>query len=110
MADTLLFWKARPGLTLPDEDIARELHWGEEVDGLIDLPVKEIIDRLKQEFPNHEELPGSLSANTPGGSSWEATWGWQFVKIELHDAPDEARAKLIELLAEFGCGVHEGPP
>ncbi|MCI0361742.1 MAG: hypothetical protein L0211_24925 [Planctomycetaceae bacterium] len=105
MADVLLFWKARPDLNLPAEAIAREINWGEEVDGLIDLPVKEIIDRLKAEFPEHDERPGSLAAKTPGGGSWEATWGWQFFRVELHDAEGDARQRLMDVLAEFGCGV-----
>ncbi len=108
MPDTLLFWKPRPDLAMPPEDIARELNWGEEVEGLIDLPVKEIIDRLKTEFPDYDELPGTLSASTPGGGSWESTWGWQFFKVALQDAPDDARQRIIDVLAEFGCGVHEG--
>jgi hypothetical protein len=107
MPDTLLFWKARPDLAMPPEAIARELNWGEEVEGLVDLQVKEIIDRLKVEFPDYDEQPGTLSANAPGGGSWEATWGWQFFKVELRDAPDDARQKLIDVLAEFGCGVHQ---
>jgi hypothetical protein len=114
MPENLLFWKARPDLALPAADIARELNWGEEVEGLMDLPVKEIIDRLKQEFPNHEERPGSLTASTPAGESWEATWGWQFFKVELREPPEgqpmeSARERIEEILAGFGCGEHEVP-
>jgi hypothetical protein len=107
MSDILLFWKPRPELAMPPEAVARELNWGEEVAGLIDLPVKEIIDRLKSEFPEHDEQPGLLTAKTPGGGSWEATWGWQFVKVELRDASDDARQRLTDVLAEFGADVHE---
>jgi hypothetical protein len=107
MADVLLFWKPGPDLDMPAEAIARELNWGEEVQGLIDLPVKEIIDRLKAEFADHDETPGLLTAKAPGGGSWEATWGWQFFKVELSEVPDDARQRVIDVLAEFGCGVHE---
>jgi len=107
MSDILLFWKARPDLALPPDAVARELNWGEEVEGLIDLPVKEIIDRLKAEFPDHVERPGLLTAKTPSGGSWEATWAWQFFKVELRDMPDDARQRVIDVLADFGCGVHE---
>ena len=107
MSEILLFWKARPDLAMPPEDVARELNWGEEVEGLIDLPVKEIIDRLKTAFPEHDERPGSLTAKTAGGGSWEATWAWQFFKVELRDVPEAARQQVIDVLAEFGCGPHE---
>jgi hypothetical protein len=107
MNESLLFWKARPDLALSPDAIARELNWGEEVVGLVDLPVKEIIDRLKTEFPDHDERPGSLAAQTRGGGSWEATWAWQFFKVELRGVPDDARQRVIDVLADFGCGVHE---
>ena len=60
-AAQLLFWKPGPKVKLSAPEIARELVWGEEVEGLIDLPVREIIDRLKAEFPQHEEKSGVLS-------------------------------------------------
>src|SRR6185312_11983503 len=43
----LLFWKAGPALKLSAPEVTRELVWGEEVDGLVDLPIREILDRLK---------------------------------------------------------------
>jgi len=107
MFEILLFWKARPDLAMPPEAVARELNWGEEVEGLVDLPVKEIIDRLKAEFSNHDERPGSLTAKAPSGGSWEATWAWQFFKVELRDGSDDTRQKIIDILADFGCGMHE---
>ena len=107
MPDILLFWKQRTQLALSAEEIARELNWGEEVEGLVDLPVREILDRLKAEFAQHDERPGLLVAKLLDGGSWEATWGWQFVKIELHEAASDVRHRLIDLLAEFGCTVHE---
>ena len=107
MSETLLFWKPRPDLAMAPDAVARELNWGEEVEGLIDLPVKEIIDRLKAEFPDHDERPGLLTAKTTGGGSWEATWGWQFVKVELRDVPDDARQRFIDVLADFGAAMHE---
>ena len=107
MPDVLLFWKQRSELALSAEEIARELNWGEEVAGLEDLPVREVLDRLKAEFGQHDERPGLLVTRSPEGGSWEATWGWQFVKIELHEAASEVRQRLIDVLAEFGCRVHE---
>ena len=95
MADVLLFWNQGPSVALPPAEIARELTWGEDVPGLIDLPVKEIIDRLKAAFPQHEERAGLLAGRTASGR-FEATWTWQHVKVECHDLADEDRQRLIE--------------
>lgn len=95
MADVLMFWNAGPSVRLSPAEIGQELTWGEEVPGLIDLPVKEIIDRLKSAFPNHEERPGLLVCQGTSGR-FEATWTWQHIKAECHDLPDEDRERLIE--------------
>ena len=107
MSETLMFWKARNELALPPELVAQELHWGEEVNGLVDLPVKEILDRLKLEFPHFDEQPGLLKAQTVVGGQWQASWTWQHLKIELQDVPEVARQRLMDVLAEFGCRVYE---
>lgn len=94
-ATVLLFWNAGPQVRLTAPEICRELTWGEEVEGLIDLPIKEIIDRLKVAFPDHEERPGLLICRTEGGS-FEVTWTWQFVKVAGAELNEDDRAKLIE--------------
>jgi hypothetical protein len=83
-------------------EVARELLWGEEVDGLIDIPVREILDRLKHEFPRHEENSGLLLGHGATGS-FEATWTWQFVKIECRELALSEREKLSDAIESFGC-------
>jgi hypothetical protein len=95
MADVLMFWNEGPRVALSPADIARELNWGEDVPGLIDLPVKEIIERLKVAFPRHDERPGLLVGHASSGR-FEATWTWQHVKAECHELADEDRQRLIE--------------
>jgi hypothetical protein len=86
--------------------VARELTWGEEVDGLIDLPVREIIDRLKAEFPQHEEKPGHLTGHGSAGS-FEATWTWQHVSVQCRDLPVDDRQRLIDAIESFDCMAYE---
>jgi hypothetical protein len=104
MSDILLFWNAGPKVTLSPPEIARELQWGEEVNGLIDLPVKEIIDQLKAAFPAHEEGAGLLVGHG-GVGTFEATWTWQFVKVDCKDLPPGDRQKLIDTI---GCQAFDG--
>jgi hypothetical protein len=97
MAETLLFWNAGPQVKLSPPEICRELTWGEDVEGLIDLPVKEIIDRLMAAFPRHKEGPGELTGHGTSGS-FDATWTWQHIKVELHDLAEDDRQRLIEAI------------
>jgi hypothetical protein len=105
-ADQLLFWNPGPNVRLSPMEVAQELTWGEEVEGLIDLPVKEIIDRLKSEFPQHDEQPGTLVAHG-GIGKFEATWTWQHLRVECHDLPAADRQRLIDAVESFGCMAYD---
>jgi hypothetical protein len=107
MPEILLFWRPRADLALSPAEIAREVLWGEEVEGLVDLPIKEVIERLKAEFPQHRETSGLLVLHVDDGRI-ETTWTWQHVKAELHDVPDADRERLTAVLGQFGCEAFEG--
>jgi len=108
-ANQLLFWNPGPSVRLSPAEIARELVWGEEVEGLIDLPVKEMIERLKTEFPQHDEQPGTLVARI-GDGKFEATWTWQHLRIDCHELPAAARQRLIDTVESFGCMAYAPQP
>jgi hypothetical protein len=108
-ADQLLFWNAGPNVRLSPAEIARELMWGEEVEGLVDLPVKEMIERLKSEFPQHDEQPGTLVARAAAGK-FEATWTWQHLRADCHDLPAADRQRLIDAVESFGCMAYDPQP
>ena len=101
-AAPLLFWKAGPSVKLSAPEIARELMWGEDVEGLIDLPIREIIDRLKADFPLHEEQPGAFLGRGESGS-FEATWTWQHVRATCRDLAASDRERLIDAVEAFDC-------
>ena len=108
-ASDVLFWKPGPNVKLSAPEVARELTWGEEVEGLIDLPIREIIDRLKAEFPHHEEKSGLLIGHAASGS-FEATWTWQYLKVHCRDLPPADRQQLIDAAESFDCMAYELPP
>jgi hypothetical protein len=105
-AARLLFWKPGPKVKLSAPEIAREIVWGEEVEGLIDLPVREIIDRLKAEFPQCEEKSGLLVCRADAGTC-EITWSWQFLRAECQDLATADRERLIEAVESFDCMAYE---
>jgi hypothetical protein len=103
----LLFWIQGPNVRLSSAEVARELGFGEEVEGLIDLPVKEILDKLKAEFPRHDEQPGALLVHADGGT-FEATWTWQHLRVDCRDLPAADQQHLIETIEAFGCMAYDG--
>ena len=106
MPYTLYFWNQPAGFSPPHAHVAQELQYGNDVEELIDLPVKEIIDRLKAEFPGAVEKAGVLTAQADSGS-FEASWSWQFVRLDCHDLTDDTRQRLCEIMQEFSASAYD---
>jgi hypothetical protein len=87
-------------------DIQRMIDAGEDADGLADLPIKDMLARLKAEFSGCKEVAGSLAWQS-GDERWQATWGWQFLRLESDCLHDERRDKFFDLAREFGCSVFD---
>jgi hypothetical protein len=105
MSDMLLFWNPGPNLRLSPAEVAREIVWGEEVDGLIDLDVRDIIERLKAAFPDHQEQSGQLIGRGTAGT-FEATWTWQHVRVDCRDLAGKDRQRLIDTIEAAGCQAY----
>jgi len=106
MKTTLIFWRQRPGTTLSPAAIAQELQYGNEVDRLLDLPVREILERLKEAFPEAVEKAGEL-VWSHGEEALEATWTWQHVRLDSQGLSDENRGRLLAIFEAFDCPAYD---
>ena len=106
MASVFVFWKRHPSLAMAAEAIAQELQWGEDVEGLIDLPIKEMLDQLKAAFPSHTEKPGQLICRA-GQGQIVATWTWQFMRLECTDVEPDEQERAAEIIRNFGCATYD---
>jgi hypothetical protein len=106
MRQTLIFWQTGPGVELSADAIAQELSFGEDVAGLVDLPIKEIIGRIKAEFPESEERTGLLVGRGIAGP-FEVNWSWQFFRVEAAHLDDADRKTFGSIGREFGCEPYE---
>lgn len=102
MRPLLTFWKSNQTHTLSDAEIHDILLRDEDVEGLVDLPIKEIIDRIKHAFPGVVEEAGALQwKHEP--DAFRATWTWQFLRIEAEQLTDEYVDTLLAIAREFNC-------
>ncbi len=109
MQSLLAFWK--PSTTNPPIDpprVYQELYYGEDVEGLIDLPIQEILADLKTEFPQHEERAGILLTHGALGPL-EWNWSWQHVRVAAKDLAPEERERILGVLQKYGCGTFDVP-
>ena len=107
MTQSLMFWKASPNIGKDAAAVAQELDFGDEVEGLIDLPVKEVIERIKAAFPKCEERAGLLVCRS-GAGMFEVSWTWQVIKVQFGDLGEVDRQTLIAIGREFGCEAYPG--
>lgn len=108
MANVIYLWREERETGLAAGEIQRQLDAGNDAEGLADLPIKEMIDRLKNDFPGCKEAAGLLTWQS-GEELWRATWTWQFMRLESEYLNDEHRDKFFELARSFSCPVYDAP-
>jgi hypothetical protein len=106
MATFLYLWREVSPLSLPPADAARQLDAGDDLEGLADLPIKEMLDQLKREFSGCKEVAGLLGwiGET---SRWKATWSWQYLRIEGENLHDDQRERFFQLARDFHCSLFD---
>ena len=102
----LLLWREATELGLSPAVIQRRLNAGDDVEGLADLPIREMIDHLKQAFPAAQEIAGYLQWRV-GEAKFRATWTWQHIRFETDDLSDEDRELIFDVARHFHCPVFD---
>lgn len=106
MANVLFLWREQEEVELQADKVQRLLESDQEVEGLADLPIREILDRVKAEFPGCRENAGLLAWNS-GDEAFRMSWTWQYVRIECENLHEENRDKFFELSRHFGCPIFD---
>lgn len=104
MSYDLVFWKQSPNLELTPQEVYERLCEGEYVEGIIDLPRDEIIERLYELYPSMEDTAldwsgptGAFQAEVTGQSVIFLCYSLQ--KVEIN--------KLIDMMMEFDCPLFD---
>jgi hypothetical protein len=106
MPHLLYLWREERDTQLSPSEVQRRLDADEDIEGLADLPIKEMIDRLKREFSGCKEVAGQLTWNS-GNERFRATWTWQHMRLESDHLSDEHRDRFFELARSIGCPVFD---
>jgi hypothetical protein len=106
MPGVLYLWREQGATDKSPAAIARELDADHDVEGLADLPIKDMLDCLKQQFPGIQEIAGRIRWIS-GDERFMATWTWQFMRIECENLSDEHRDKFFDLARRFRCPVYD---
>jgi hypothetical protein len=106
MPHVIYLWREERDTGLSPAEVQRRLDADEDVEGLADLPIKEMLERLNQEFPGCKETAGQLTW-TGGLERFRANWTWQFLRLEGDQLSEEHRDRFFDLARSFGCPVFD---
>lgn len=107
MGYDLDFWREKPGVKLDPHVVYQKLCDGLNVDGLEDLPVKQIMERIKAVFKDGwtQLDEQTWDGGNLGGFQTYATP--QFFRVDCYGMKGEVMNKFIDIAAEFGCPLYD---
>lgn len=106
MSYDINFWKLSRPLAARPQDIYAELCEGNSVEGLAQLPIRDILTRIAAAFPGFDpddDFPMIELEN----SGIEVNHSPQHVRFDIRGELDSSVNTLVEILADFGCPMYD---
>ena len=103
----LLFWRYQEGIYLNHHLVYEALVEQEIVEGLEDLPVEVIFNRLNSVFATWEKVDDSSWKNTKGKGAFQVKTTPQSIQIDCYGTDGKTMNLLADTLEEFKCPVYD---
>ena len=106
MSYDLNFWRYKDGIYLDNQDVYEKLSNGKTIEGLEEIPISNILDRISEEFSNGWEQLDDL--NWEGGKgAFQIFTTNQFFRIDCYGMESENMNKFIDIANEFNCPLYD---
>lgn len=106
MSYDLNCWKEQPGVSLDPQAVYERLSEGEHVDGLEELPITEILERVKESFGEGWTQLDDFTWEAPK-KSFQVFTTPQFFRVDCGGMTGEEMNRFIEIGLEFGCPLFD---
>ena len=103
----LLFWRYQEGIYLNHHLVYEALVEQEIVEGLEDLPVEVILNRLNSVFAPWDKVDDSSWKNTKGKGAFQVKTTPQSIQIDCYGTDGKTMNLLADTLEEFKCPVYD---
>ena len=103
----LLFWKYQDGIYLNHHLVYESLAKQETVEGLEELPVPVILNRIKSVFSYWEKVDESSWKNPKGKGAFHIRTTAQSIKIDCYGTEGKTMDLLADTLEEFKCPLYD---
>jgi hypothetical protein len=110
MSYQLCFWSERPGVSLAPQTAYERLLEGNEVDGLLPLPIDAYLEALANAFPGGtREHNGAFDWFVWEGPSsmFEVEWSDVHVLVTMRPLDEDKANVLIDLATSFGAPLYD---
>lgn len=103
----LLFWRYQDGIYLNHHLVYEAIDEKEIVEGLEDLPVDVILNRINSVFSTWEKVDENSWKNTNGKGAFQVKTTPQSIKIDCYGTEGKTMNLLVDTLEEFKCPLYD---
>ncbi len=103
----LLFWNYLEGVYLNHQEVYEAIDEQETIEGLEELPVAVIINRIASVFSNWERVDENSWKNKDGIGAFQVKTTSQTVEIDCYGTSGKTMDKLVDIMEEFKCPLYD---
>ncbi|MNF63738.1 hypothetical protein D3C84_454460 [compost metagenome] len=103
----LIFWRYQDGIYLNHQLVYEALVEEEIVEGLEDLPVTVIMNRINSVFSNWEKVDENSWKNPNGKGAFQVKTTPQSIQIDCYGTEGKTMNLLVDTLEEFKCPLYD---
>lgn len=107
MSYDLNFWKFKSGIYLDPQTTYSSLCEGEHVDGLEELPIEEILNRIKVIFSDGWEQLDELNWEAVNRGAFQISTTSQMLRVDCYGMSVNDMNRFIDLGTEFECPLYD---
>ena len=103
----LLFWKYLDEVYLNHQEVYEALIENQSVDGLEELPIQVILNRIANAFSNWEKVDDFSFKNAKGVGAFHIITTPQSIQINCYGTKGGDMEKLCQIMEEFKCPLYD---
>ncbi|MNQ01818.1 hypothetical protein D3C85_144820 [compost metagenome] len=103
----LIFWRYQDGIYLNHQLVYEALVEEEIVEGLEDLPVMVIVNRINSVFSNWEKVDENSWKNPNGKGAFQVKTTPQSIQIDCYGTEGKTMNLLVDTMEEFKCPLYD---
>lgn len=103
----LLFWRYLDEIYLNNQEVYEALVEKQEVEGLAELQVEVIVNRINSVFSEWERVDENSWKNPKGKGAFQVITTPQSIKIDCYGTEGKTMNKLVDIMEEFKCPLYD---